>query len=328
MSPQLLTVIVLALIFDFLNAVHGSSNIVATMICSRAFRPLNALLIAGLAEFAGPFLFGLAVARTIGGEIVATNGVTLKILTACMIASILWSLLTWFLSIPSSSSHGLVGGLIGATIVGSGLKAIKFPGLIKSLFGLLGTPLIGFALGFLLLRLIFLLAAGASPRINEFFKRSQLLTSIILASSHSSNDAQKAMGVIVLGMLISGFLPAFAVPLWVIIATAAGMALGTLFGGFRLIRTLGGKFYKIRPVDSFAAQLASVFVLLGSSAVGWPVSTTQVVSSAIVGVGSSERFGRVRWSVAGGILVSWIVTVPITAGLGAAVYALFAKFLP
>ncbi len=328
MSPQLLTVIVLALIFDFLNAVHGSSNIVATMISSRAFRPLNALLIAGLAEFAGPFLFGLAVARTIGAEIVATNVVTLKILTACMIASILWSLLTWFLSIPSSSSHGLVGGLIGATLVGSGLKAIKFPGLIKSLFGLLGTPLIGFALGFLLLRLIFLLAAGASPRINEFFKRSQLLTSIILASSHSSNDAQKAMGVIVLGMLISGFLPAFAVPLWVIIATAAGMALGTLFGGFRLIRTLGGKFYKIRPVDSFAAQLASVFVLLGSSAVGWPVSTTQVVSSAIVGVGSSERFGRVRWSVAGGILVSWIVTVPITAGLGAAVYALFAKFLP
>lgn len=208
------------------------------------------------------------------------------------------------------------------------MNAIRIPGLIKTLVGLLGTPLIGFGLGFILLRLVFFLAAGASPSINEFFKRSQLLTSVILASSHSSNDAQKAMGIIVLSMLISGTIQTFTVPFWVIAATAVGMALGTLFGGFRLIRTLGGKFYKIRPVDSFTAQIASVIVLLGSSAVGWPVSTTQVVSSAIVGVGSSERLGKVRWSVAGGLLIAWIVTVPITACLGAGVYWLLIKVIP
>jgi inorganic phosphate transporter, PiT family len=328
MPSQLTIVIILALIFDFLNAVHGSSNIVATMISSRAFRPLNALLLAGIAEFIGPFLYGVAVARTIGAEIIDVNIITLRILMACMIASILWSLLTWFLGLPSSTSHGLVGGLVGATIVGAGINAIRLPGLIKTLVGLFGTPVIGFGLGFLLLRLILFLAWNASPRINEFFKRSQLLTSVVLASSHSSNDAQKAMGIIVLGMLISGSLSSFAVPAWVVAATAMGMMLGTLFGGFRLIRTLGGKFYKIRPLDSFTAQTASVLVILGSSVIGWPVSTTQVVSSAILGVGSSERFGKVRWSVAGGIVLAWVVTVPVTAALAAGVYWVLIRLLP
>jgi len=326
MPPQILLVVALALAFDFLNGVHGSSNIVATMISSRAYRPMTALLIAALAEFAGPFLFGIAVARTIGAQIVDTNIVTLPILIAALIGSVVWNVFTWILGLPSSSSQGLVGGLVGATLMGPGVNAVHLSGLVKALVALFGTPLIGFGLGFVLLRLIYFLAAGASPRINEFFKRSQILTAIILALSHGSNDAQKAMGVIVMAFMIGGILPAFSVPLWVMGASAGGMALGTLLGGWRLIRTLGGRFYKIRPVDGFSAQAASALVILGSSAFGGPVSTTQVVSSAIIGVGSAERVSKVRWSAAGQILIAWILTIPITAALAAGIYWLLIKY--
>ncbi len=326
MSPQVILVIGLALVFDFLNGVHGSSNILATVISSRAFRPSTALLIAGVGEFIGPFIMGFAVAQTIGAQIVDTQVVTLKILVACLSGSILWNLLTWFLGLPSSSSHGLVGGLVGATLVGAGWNALRLPGLLKALIGLFGTPLIGFGLCFLLLRLILFLAAGATPRINDFFKQSQFVTTIILALSHGSNDAQKAMGVIVLCLLIGHLLPAFTIPFWVIAATAAGMALGTVLGGYRLIRTVGGRFYKIRPVHSFTAQTASAVVLVGSSAIGWPVSTTQVISSAIIGAGSSDRISKVRWSLASEILVAWLVTMPVTALLAAGVYLLLMRF--
>ncbi len=327
MSLQLIIVITLALIFDFLNGVHGSSNIVATMVSSRAFRPWLALIIIGLAEFIGPFLFGVAVARTVGAQIVNTDIVTLKILIASLVSCVLWNFLTWFLGLPSSPSHGLIGGLIGATWVGVGLNALHVAGLIKVLIALFITPILSFIFGYLFTKLIFLMAQNASPRINDFFKRSQLVTAVLLALSQGSNDAQKAMGIIVLGLTIAGTLPGFSVPLSVMAVSAAGMALGTIMAGARLIRTLGGKFYKIRPVHGFSAQTSSLFLMIASSLFGLPVSTTQLVSSSILGVGSSERLGKIRWSVASEILVSWILTIPATTALAAGIYWLLLRIV-
>jgi PiT family inorganic phosphate transporter len=325
MPPQLILVIALALVFDFLNGLHDSSNIVATMISSRAFKPQVALGITALAEFSGPFLFGVAVATTIGEEIVPAGALSLEVIIACLSGAILWNLLTWFLGIPSSSSHGLIGGLIGAAAIGAGLGSIRLAGLEKVLIALLTSPLIGFGVGFVLTRFIYFLARGASPRINGFFKSSQLLTALGLAFSHGTNDAQKTMGIITLSLVIGGVLPSFQVPTWVVAASAGAIALGTSLGGWRLIKTLGGKFYKIRPVHSFSAQLSSALVILAASVIGGPVSTTQVVSSAIMGVGSSERWGKVRWGVAGDIVTAWFITIPATALISAGIYWLLMK---
>ncbi len=320
MSQQLLLVIGLALFFDFLNGMRDSSNIVATMISSRAFTPRAALTMTALAEFLGPFLFGVTVARTIGSEVVQTRALTLEILAACLTAAILWNLVTWFFGIPSSSSHALIGGLVGAVAVSVGVQAIQIQGLGKVLIALFVSPLVGFLFGFLATRFIYFLASGATPRINEFFKRGQLLTAIGMAFSHGTNDAQKTMGIITLSLIIGGVLPSFTVPTWVVAASAAAISLGTALSGRRLIRTLGGKFYKIRPVHSFSTQMSSALVILLASLIGVPVSTSQVVSSAIIGVGSSERFGKVRWGVAGDILMAWIVTIPASALLAAGMY--------
>jgi PiT family inorganic phosphate transporter len=233
--------------------------------------------------------------------------------------------LTWFLGLPSSSSHALIGGLVGAVAVGAGFGAIKLSGLEKVLIALFASPIIGFALGFILMRVILFLARGATPKINTFFKRAQLVTALGMSFSHGTNDAQKTMGIITLSLVIGGVIPDFKVPVWVIALSAGAIALGTALGGWRLIRTLGGKFYKIRPVHSFTSQLTSGIVILTASLFGGPVSTTQVVSSSIIGVGSSERLGKVRWSVAGDIVTAWIITIPATALLSAGIYLLLTK---
>ena len=327
LQPVFIWIVALALIFDFLNGVHGSSNIVGTMISSRAFSPEMALFITAVAEFSGPFLFGAAVARTIGSEIVQANVITLNILLASLIGSILWNIITWTIGIPSSSSHSLVGGLLGAAWVGAGIRSLLLPGLLKMVAALFAAPLLGFGISFLVTRLVYWLASNSSPHINVFFKQSQFFTALGLATSHGANDAQKTMGVIVLAMVISGILPEFSVPLWVVFVSAAGMALGTVLAGWQLIRTVGTKFYKIRPVHSFSAQLSSAVVLLSSSFFGWPVSATHIVSSAIVGSGSAERFGKIRWSVAGDMVTSWVLTIPASALFSATVYWLLTTFL-
>jgi len=327
MPSQVLLVIALALVFDFLNGVHGSSNILATMITSRAFRPWTALTLAATAEFIGPFLFGVAVAQTIGTEVVLASSISLEVLIAALLGTILWNLLTWLVGIPSSSSQSLIGGLLGAVLISAGIDAIRMEGLLKVFAALFAVPLIGFGFGFALTRLIFILSRAATPRINQFFKGSQLVTAPVLALSHGANDAQKAMGIIVLSMVIGGVLPDFSVPLWVVAASAAGMALGTALSGWRLIRALGGRFYKIRPVHSFSTQATSAIVILASSLVGWPVSTTQVASSAIIGVGASERLGKVRWNAAGEILVAWLFTIPSTGLISAGIYWLIEFYL-
>lgn len=326
MPSQLLLVIILSLVFEFINGMRDSSNIVATMISSRAFSPRMALGMTAVAEFFGPFLFGVTVAKTIGSDIVDSSLITLNVLIACVCGAIVWNLITWFFGIPSSSSHALIGGMIGAVMVSVGWGTIKFAGLEKVLIALFTSPVIGFVVGFIVLRLIYFLAQNATPNINNFFRRGQLITAIGLAFSHGTNDAQKTMGIITLSLIISGMQKEFNVPFWVILASAGTMALGTSVGGWRLIRTLGGKFYKIRPIHSIAAQLTSALVILGASFSGLPVSTTQVVSSAIIGVGSSERFGKVRWGVADDILTAWVITIPASALFSAGIYWVIARF--
>lgn len=320
MTNLLLIVIALALVFELINGMRDASNIVATMISSRAFRPQTALGITALAEFAGPFLFGVTVAKTIGSDIVASEAISLKALAAGLIGGILWNLITWFFGIPSSSSHALIGGLIGSALISSGVDAIKLQGFYKVLMALLTSPVIGFFAGFLILKLTYYLTRNATPHINLFFKRSQLFTAVALAFSHGTNDAQKTIGIITLSLVISGKLSNFSVPFWVILISALVMAIGTSLGGWRLIRTLGGKFYKIRPVHSFATQLTSGLVILTATGIGLPVSTSQVVSSAIIGIGASERFSKVRWSVAGDILTAWLITIPAAGLLSAGAY--------
>lgn len=322
MSQELIIVIALALIFDFLNGMRDASNIVATMISSRALRPHTALTITAIAEFLGPFLFGIVVAKTIGDEIVQSSVMTLGVIAASLIGAIVWNLITWFFGIPGSSSHALIGGIVGAVLVSAGLEAIKFQGLYKVLIGLFTAPLIGFLFGFIITRIIYFLVQNATPRVNEVFKRGQIVTAIALALSHGTNDAQKTMGIIALSLVVGGALPSFQVPVWVVAASAAAIAIGTASGGWRLIRTLGAGFYKIRPLNSFSTQLTSGLVILAASFFGLPVSTSQVVSSAIIGVGSAERVSKVRWRLAGDIMTSWLITIPVSALIGAGCFVL------
>lgn len=313
LSSGLIALVLLALLFDFLNGVHDSSNIVATMISSRAFAPKVALWMIALAHFAGPFLFGVAVAETIGYKIVAPAAIDLTVLLAALCGAITWNLLTWFLGIPSSSSHALIGGLVGGVAAGRGFAVIQLGGLEKVLLSLLLSPIAGLLVGYGFAKVVYGLVSHASPRINWFFKRFQILTALFLGFSHGTNDAQKTMGVITLGLVVGGQLGSFKVPVWVISASAAAIALGTAMGGWRLIKTLGGKFYKIQPIHGFNSQMASALVILGASLLGGPVSTTQVVSSAIMGVGSAERLSKVRWNVASEIVIAWLITIPATA---------------
>lgn len=328
MEPLLIVLIVLALIFDFLNGVHDSSNIVATMISSRAIRPRLALAMTAMAEFAGPFIFGVAVATTIGEEIVAAEFLRIEVLIAALISAIVWNILTWLLGIPSSSSHALIGGITGAVITGAGFYAIKMSGITKVLISLFVSPVIGLVAGFLIANLVFLLSWKATPQVNGLFKKLQIITSLGLALSHGTNDAQKSMGIITLALLITGQISTFAVPKWVILICATAIAVGTSVGGWQLIRTLGSKFYKIRPVHGFAAQAASAAVILTASLVGGPVSTTQVVSTAIMGVGAADRVNKVRWGVAGEIISAWFLTIPSTALLAAGIHWLITTGVP
>ncbi len=328
MPPLIIAVIVLALSFDFLNGIHDSSNIVATMISSRALPPRMALGITAVANFAGPFIFGVAVAETIGHEVVSSEAINIQVILAALASAIIWNLLTWYLGFPSSSSHALVGGIMGAVIIGAGTKAILIPGLAKILIALFASPIIGLLIGYLILRLAMLVCWDSSPRVNTVFKRGQLVTSLALALSHGTNDAQKTMGIITLALVTGGMLADFHVPLWVIGMCAGMIGLGTAVGGWRLIRTLGAKFYRIRPIDGFASQFASAVVILVASLFGGPVSTTQVVSSSIMGVGAAERMNKVRWGVAQEIALAWMLTIPATALVAAGLYWLMVNLIP
>ncbi|MBC8496642.1 MAG: inorganic phosphate transporter [Chloroflexi bacterium] len=330
MNPLLLIsiLVALALIFDFLNGFHDSANVVATMISSRAMTPKAALFIAAAANFVGPFLFGVAVAKTVGKEIVSPESVTVAVVMAALVSASLWNIATWYFGIPSSSSHALIGGIIGAVLVGSGYQAVRGGGLGVVGSALFLSPIIGFVVGLLGLRVAVGGGKGATPKANAFFKVAQLPTAIALALSHGTNDAQKTMGIITLGLVVLGYQTDFHVPWWVILASATAIGLGTAFGGWRIIHTLGGKFYRIRPIHSFTSQLTSAAVIMGASLTGGPVSTTHVVSTAILGVGAAQRRSQVRWGVMVDIMVAWLLTVPATAGVAALIYFPIAYLIP
>ena len=317
---------ILAFLFVFLNGLNDSANIVATVISSRALQPRAALLLTALGEFVGPFLFGVAVARSLGADLFDTASVSIEMLVAALLGALLWRVITWYLGIPASSSHALMGGLIGAALAASGLAAIRLPGLGKIALALLISPPLGLIAGYLVTRIIFFLARRATPRISRTFQRLQLFTSFGLALGHGSNDAQKTMGILVLGLLAAGQLEEFSVPSWVLVASAAGMALGTALGGWRMIRTLGGRIMKVRPVHGFAAQFGGLGVMWGAAFLGGPVSLTQVMSSSIMGAGAAQRLKGVRWQVGQEMLAAWLLTIPVSGLVAAGCYFLIGFF--
>lgn len=317
---------VIALAFDFLNGFNDSANMVATIISSRSMSARKALTMAAIADFAGPFIFGVAVAKTIGSGIAVSQFITIQVLIAALISACIWNIITWSYGIPSSSSHALIGGLIGAVLICGGVKALMVKGLIKVFVALLFSPVIGLFFGWLTMKITHRIVKNATPNANYFFKLAQIPTAIALALSHGANDAQKTMGVITLGLVVTGFQQHFSVPLWVILMCAGAISIGTFTGGWRIIRTMGTKFYKIKPIHSFTSQLASSLVIIVSSLFGGPVSTTQVVSMSIMGAGAGERLSKVRWLVLKEIFLSWVLTIPVTAALAIPIYLLI-KFL-
>jgi inorganic phosphate transporter, PiT family len=317
--------LVVALFFNFLNGFHDSATLVATVIASRALPPRIALLLAATAEFLGPFLFGTAVAAAIGEGLLAPGVMTLPALLCALGAAISWNLITWWLGQPASSSHALVGGLVGAAVASAGWQAVRAGGLAKILVALFVSPLLGIAAGFLVMKGLLFLCRKATPEVNRVFRIGQVFTSLVLALSHSANDAQKTMGVMTLGLVIAGVQNSFHVPGWVILGCAASIALGSFSGAWRLIRTLGARVITVRPIHGFAAQLSGASVILGAALLGGPVSSTQVLGSALMGVGSAERITKVRWVAGQEMLWAWVLTIPVCVLLGAGLYCVFGK---
>ena len=321
-SLLLLTVMVLAVAFDYINGFHDTANAIATSVSTRALRPDHAILMSATANFLGA-LTGTAVAKTISSGIAATpDGSAGQIIVAsALVGAIVWNLITWRLGIPSSSSHALIGGLLGAVLAASGTGAYKWDGIWgKVLFPLVTSPVVGVLLGFLAMVVILNLFQRSHPqRLNERFRRLQVVSAAFMAFSHGSNDAQKTMGIMTLALIGAGVLPHDApIPLWVILLAASAISLGTAFGGWRIIRTMGQRVVKLDPVHGFAAETTAATVILTASHFGMPVSTTHVISSAIMGVGASDRLSAVRWGVAGNIVIAWILTIP-ASGLAALV---------
>lgn len=322
MSPLTLLIILItiALVFNFLNGFHDSANVVATIISSRAMSGKSALILAAVANLVGPFLFGVAVANTIGHDVAVPESITISVVLAALLSASIWNIVTWYYGIPASSSHGLIGGIIGAVIAGSGYKALIMSGFWKIIIALFISPIIGFTIGWIVMKITLRILKGASPKANTALKYAQIPSAIALALSHGTNDAQKTMGVIVMGLIVLGFQTTFYIPTWVIIINAITIGLGTAMGGWRIIQTLGGKFYRIRPIHSFSSQFSSAFVILLASFLGGPVSTTQVVSMAIMGAGAGDKISKVRWTVLKDIFYAWFLTIPLTAILSAVLY--------
>ena len=315
-----IAVILLALFFDFTNGFHDAANVVATIITTRALSPKRALVIAAVCEFIGPFLFGTAVAQTIGENIIHVSTfdsqavhLSAAVIISALVGAIMWNLITWFFGFPSSSSHALIGGMVGAVLIAHGIGNILWGGLLYVVASLVISPVLGLIFGMLFLKMTLRIFKNATPKVNYFFNRMQIPSSIALALSHGANDAQKSMGLITLSLVILGFSPTFHIPIWVVASCAGAIALGTASGGWRIIKTMGTKIYRLRSVHAFCAQTASATVILGAALVGGPVSTTHVVSSSIMGVGAGQRMSAVRWGVAKNIMLAWLITIPASA---------------
>jgi PiT family inorganic phosphate transporter len=324
----LIAVLGLAVLFDYINGFHDTANAIATSVSTRALSPRVAIAMSATANFVGA-LTGTAVAKTIGSGLIAPQSEGGAVVAAALVGAIVWNLLTWRLGIPSSSSHALIGGLLGASAAAVGFGAWQVGGILgKVIFPLIGSPIAGFAIGFAFMVLIFNVFRRAHPKtMNDRFRRLQVLSAAYMAFSHGSNDAQKTMGVMTLALVSAGILPEFKVPLWVIILAASAISLGTAAGGWRIIRTMGTKVVKLDPVHGFAAETTAAPIILGASTLGMPVSTTHVISSAILGVGSSDQFRAVHWGTARNIGIAWVLTLPAAGIVAALAYLVLSPIL-
>lgn len=315
-------VVFLALSFDFINGFHDTANAIATSVSTRALKPRVAIMMAALMNFLGAVTF-TGVAKTIGSGVADPSQLAHGeiIVIAALIGAIAWNLITWWFGIPSSSSHALIGSLAGAVIASAGFNAVNGSGILKILEALLLSPLIAFTAGFILMWILKKGLARANPhQINKGFRYGQVVTAMFQSFSHGTNDAQKAMGIIVFALVAAGVQDTMDVPLWVKLSAALAMALGTSVGGWKIIKTMGTKIFKIEPVNGFAADMGSAAVIITATILHLPVSTTHVITSSILGVGSAKRFSAVKWGVAGRIVIAWVITIPITVILSALVY--------
>ncbi|MFH1029605.1 MAG: inorganic phosphate transporter [Pseudomonadota bacterium] len=324
---MLCLVILAALVFDYINGFHDTANAIATCVSTRALSVRAAIIMAATLNFAGAMI-STKVAATIGKGIVDGANITQMVVLAGIIGAIVWDLVTWYYGLPSSSSHAIIGGIIGAVFAHAGLDAIKWAGLKKIVMALVLSPVLGTAIGFIFMVLIYWVFRNKAPSgLNKNFRRLQVLSAALMAFSHGTADAQKSMGVITLALVSYGTLKTFAVPWEVMVACATAMALGTAAGGWRIIKTVGSDFVKLQPVHGFCVETASAGVILGASAFGMPTSTTHVITSTILGVGLSKRLNAVNWNVAKRILIAWVLTIPASALVAYLTYQVLSPLL-
>lgn len=308
-----LLVVIAALVFDFINGFHDTANAIATCISTRALSIKSAILMAAVLNFAGAMI-STKVAATIGKGIVDPSHITQMVVLAGIFGAILWDLITWYYGLPSSSSHAIIGGIMGAVIAHTGISALHWAGLKKIILSLVLSPVVGTIAGFIFMVIMMWMFRNKAPHnLNKGFRKLQVVSAAFMAFSHGTADAQKSMGVITMALVSYGALQTFHVPAWVMISCALAMALGTAVGGWRIIKTVGRDFVKLQPVHGFCVETASAGVILGASAIGMPTSTTHVITSTILGVGLSKRLSAVNWQVAGRILWAWVLTIPASA---------------
>jgi PiT family inorganic phosphate transporter len=321
-------VILVALVFDFVNGFHDAANSIATVVSTRVLSPRNAVIWAAFFNFIAFLVFSTHVAMTIGNGVVDPSVIDSAVVFAALAGAIAWDLITWYFGIPSSSSHALIGGLAGAAIAKAGTAVLDGPGLTKIGVSIILSPLFGLALGFLLMTAVFWIFRRFTPsRVDVWFRRGQLLSAALYSLGHGGNDAQKTMGIIAVLLFANGYLGSeFYVPLWVVLACHAAMGLGTLSGGWRIVRTMGLRITKLKPVGGFCAETGGAITLFLATNLGIPVSTTHTITGAIVGVGSVTNASAVRWGIAGRIVWAWVLTIPCSAAIAALTWALFAQF--
>jgi len=316
-----------ALVFDYINGFHDAANSIATVVSTRVLSPGKAVLWAAFFNFVAAFGFGVHVAHTVGAGLVDLSLINLQVILAGLIGAILWDLLTWWLGLPTSSSHALIGGYAGAAIAHAGFRAVLWSGWIRTVSFIVIAPLIGLALGFFIMVLLsWMLRHTVPARVDRLFRHLQLVSAGLYSLGHGTNDAQKTMGIIAGVLYTAGYLKEFAIPFYVVLACHAAIAAGTLSGGWRIVKTMGMRITQLRPVDGFAAESAGAITLLGTALGGIPVSTTHTITGAIVGVGSIRRMSAVRWGVAGRIVWVWLLTIPVSAAVGAIVMGVIERF--
>lgn len=324
MTIGILVLILLALAFDFLNGFHDSANSIATIVSTRVLSPRYAVLWAAFFNFVAFLLFGLHVAGTIGKGIVDINIIDKYVIFGTLMGACAWNIITWYFGLPTSSSHALIGGLIGAALVKAGTAPLIWPGIAKTVAFIFVSPIAGLVLGIVFGTLVYNLFRGASPsKVDHLFRKGQLISAAFYSMGHGGNDAQKTMGIIASLLFSAGLLgKTFYIPSWVVISCYAAIALGTMFGGWRIVKTMGQKVAKLKPVDGFCAETGAAITLFASSAMGIPVSTTHTITASIMGVGSIQRLSAVRWGLAGSILWAWVLTIPCSAAIAAIAYFL------